>query len=105
MASISQTVILAFDICVSCPGADADVIVEAVTIPLERRLSAIRGLAQISAATWDGESNITVEFELGCDMERARQEVQAVVDTFLTGLEGRLSCARAGIGPVEKGLP
>ncbi|MGJ4928700.1 efflux RND transporter permease subunit [Bradyrhizobium sp. HKCCYLS2038] len=103
MASISQAILLVIEIGVGCPGVDADAMHKAFTLPLEQRLSDIRGVAQMSSATSLGESHIGLEFVAGDDIERARQDVKAATDVVLSGLAGSLSCDSARIALVEKG--
>lgn len=57
-------------------GAGADVIESQITEPLERALNGIEGVRSISSSSSTGGSSITVEFELGTDLERAANDVR-----------------------------
>lgn len=62
------------------PGADAQVIASLVTAPLEKRLGQISGIASISSVSSMGISVITLQFDLGKDMDQAAQDVQAAIN-------------------------
>jgi multidrug efflux pump len=57
-------------------GANADVIESQITEPLEESVNGIAGIRSLTSISSDGRSNITVEFELGVDMEAAANDVR-----------------------------
>lgn len=57
-------------------GANADVMESQITEPLEESINGIAGIRSITSISSDGRSNITVEFELGVDMEAASNDVR-----------------------------
>lgn len=57
-------------------GANAEVIESQVTEPLERAINGIAGIRTISSSSALGNSNITVEFDLGIDLEQAANDVR-----------------------------
>jgi multidrug efflux pump len=57
-------------------GANADVIESQITEPLEESINGIAGIRSLTSSSSDGRSNITVEFELGVDMEAASNDVR-----------------------------
>ena len=57
-------------------GANADVIEAQITEPLEAAINGIAGIKSITSSSADGRSSITVEFELGVDMEAAANDVR-----------------------------
>ncbi|MDP1622871.1 MAG: efflux RND transporter permease subunit [Bacteroidales bacterium] len=57
-------------------GANADVIESQITEPLEESINGIAGIRSMTSISSDGRSNITVEFELGVDMEAASNDVR-----------------------------
>ncbi|MEI6455732.1 MAG: efflux RND transporter permease subunit [bacterium] len=57
-------------------GANADVIESQITEPLEESINGIAGIRSMTSVSSDGRSNITVEFELGVDMEAAANDVR-----------------------------
>ena len=62
------------------PGASQDVITSVITSPLERQLGQLPGLNQISSASSDGASVITLQFNLTMSLDIAEQEVQAAIN-------------------------
>ena len=65
-------------ISVSCsyPGANADVIENQITEPLEQNINGIPGIRSLSSTSRQGQSRITVEFELSVDLETAANDVR-----------------------------
>lgn len=62
------------------PGASPDVIVSSITAPLERQLGQMPGLRQMSSASSEGASVITLEFMLDLHLDVAEQQVQAAMN-------------------------
>lgn len=65
-------------ISVSCSysGANADVIENQITEPLEQNINGIPGIRSLSSVSQQGQSRITVEFELSVDLETAANDVR-----------------------------
>jgi len=57
-------------------GANAEVIDSQITEPLEEQINGIDGIRTISSVSRAGRSTITVEFDLGSDLERAANDVR-----------------------------
>ena len=57
-------------------GANADVIEAQITEPLEEAINGIAGIKSLTSTSNDGTSNITVEFEVGADLEAAANDVR-----------------------------
>ncbi len=60
----------------SYTGANADIIESQITEPLEKQVNGIQGIRSISSSSSLGNSNITVEFNLGVDLEAAASDVR-----------------------------
>ena len=60
----------------SYPGANADVIENQITEPLEQNINGIPGIRSLSSTSQQGQSRITVEFELSVDLETAANDVR-----------------------------
>lgn len=60
----------------SYTGANADIIESQITEPLENAINGVQGIRTISSASNQGSSNITVEFDLGADLETAANDVR-----------------------------
>ncbi|MBW8323404.1 MAG: efflux RND transporter permease subunit [Prolixibacteraceae bacterium] len=60
----------------SYPGANADIIESQITEPLEESINGIAGIRTLTSSSRDGSSNITVEFQIGVEMETAANDVR-----------------------------
>ncbi|NBT16674.1 MAG: efflux RND transporter permease subunit, partial [Chitinophagia bacterium] len=60
-------------------GANAEIIEQQITEPLEKAVNGVEGVKNITSSSSQGSSNITVEFELGIDLERAANDVREKV--------------------------
>lgn len=67
-------------------GANANVMEEQVTEPLEEALNGISGIKSITSTSSDGRTRISVEFELGVDMEAAANDVRDKVSQAIRRL-------------------
>lgn len=65
-------------ISVSCyyAGANADVIENQITEPLEQNINGIPGIRSLTSVSQQGSCRITVEFELSVDLETAANDVR-----------------------------
>lgn len=57
-------------------GASAEVIEQQITEPIEAALNGISGIRNLSSRSQDGSASITVEFNLGVDLEQAANDVR-----------------------------
>lgn len=57
-------------------GANADVIEAQITEPLEEAINGIQGIKSLTSTSNDGSSSITVEFDVGADLETAANDVR-----------------------------
>ncbi|MDR1645928.1 MAG: efflux RND transporter permease subunit [Tannerellaceae bacterium] len=71
--SVDQPVI---SVMTSYPGANAEVIMNQITEPLEQNINGIPGIRSLSSVSSQGMSRITVEFELSVDLETAANDVR-----------------------------
>ena len=60
----------------SYAGANADVIENQITEPLEQNINGIPGIRSLTSVSQQGNSRITVEFELSVDLETAANDVR-----------------------------
>ncbi|MDF9829930.1 efflux RND transporter permease subunit [Parabacteroides sp. PF5-6] len=71
--SVDQPIIT---VSTSYPGANAEVIMNQITEPLEQNINGIPGIRSLSSTSSQGNSRITVEFELSVDLETAANDVR-----------------------------
>ncbi|MFM7193975.1 MAG: efflux RND transporter permease subunit, partial [Bacteroidota bacterium] len=67
-------------------GANSDVIESQITEPLEDAVNGIAGIRTLTSQSREGSSRITVEFELGVDIEAAANDVRDKVSGALNRL-------------------
>jgi len=68
------------------PGASPDVMATSVTAPLERQFGQMPGLTQMTSASSQGSSVITLQFSLDLSLDVAEQEVQAGINSAFSYL-------------------
>ncbi|MDR2854516.1 MAG: efflux RND transporter permease subunit, partial [Prevotellaceae bacterium] len=61
---------------VGYPGANAEVIENQITEPLEQQINGIPGIRSLTSSSSQGSCRITVEFELTVDLETAANDVR-----------------------------
>ncbi len=57
-------------------GANSQVIESQITEPMEEAINGIAGIRSLSSTSADGRSSITVEFDIGTDLEAAANDVR-----------------------------
>ena len=67
-------------------GANADVIESQITEPLEDAVNGVAGIRTLTSISREGRSSITVEFELGVNIEAAANDVRDKVSGALNRL-------------------
>lgn len=60
-------------------GANAEIIEQQITEPLEKAVNGVEGVRNITSSSAQGSSNITVEFELSVNLEKAANDVREKV--------------------------
>ncbi len=70
----------------SYTGANSDIMESQVTEPLEKAINGIAGIKSISSTSSQGTSSITVEFDLGTDLEAAANDVRDKVSRAVRSL-------------------
>lgn len=68
------------------PGASPEVMATSVTAPLERQFGQMPGLSDMTSASSNGSSIITLQFSLSMTLDVAEQQVQAAINAATTYL-------------------
>ena len=68
------------EVATTLPGASPETVALLVTASLERQLAQIAGLTDIVSVSGPGTSRITLQFNLGRDIDDAAQDVQAAIN-------------------------
>lgn len=61
-------------------GASPEVILDEVTVPLEKALALVKGVKEMSSQSFQDASSITLDFDLNKNMDEAVQDVVAVLN-------------------------
>jgi len=77
----------------SYTGANADIIENEITEPLEKQVNGIPGIRTITSSSSQGNSNITIEFNLGVDLEAAASDVRDKVSQAARSLPQDIDAA------------
>ncbi|HXE18294.1 efflux RND transporter permease subunit [Castellaniella sp. UC4442_H9] len=72
------------------PGANPETMATSVAQPLERQFSTIPGLVQMSSQNALGDSRITLQFDLGRDIDGAALDVQTAINAAARQLPANL---------------
>src|SRR5581483_5042515 len=63
----------------SLPGADPETMASAVAAPLESQFSTINGVDSMTSSSGQGNTQITIQFNLDRNIDAAAQDVQAAI--------------------------
>ena len=66
------------------PGASPETMASSVATPLERSLGRIAGITEITSTSTLGSTRITLQFDLGRDIDGAANDVQAAINAART---------------------
>ena len=85
----------------SFPGASSEVVAETVTLPLEEQINGVEGMIYMSSISDnEGQSTITVTFEVGYDIDTAQVDVLNKVQAALPRLPDIVQ--RAGVVVIKQ---
>lgn len=72
------------------PGASAEIMASSVATPLERQLSHVAGVTEMTSSSSLGRTNISIQFDLNRDINGAARDVQAAINAARTYLPANL---------------
>ena len=75
----------------SLPGADPETVSTSVAEPLERYLGQIADITEITSSSTTGSTRITLQFDLGRDINGAARDVQAAINAAAADVSTSLS--------------
>jgi len=70
------------------PGASPEVMANTVALPIERELSRISGIDEMTSSSTSGNTRITLTFSLARDIDSAAQDVQTAIAQAIRRLPG-----------------
>lgn len=71
---------------VEYPGASASIVETSITQIIEERIAGVEGIRFISSSSEDGESTVTIEFDIDRDIEAATNDVRDRISGILDNL-------------------
>ncbi|AMN39375.1 efflux RND transporter permease subunit [Rhodoplanes sp. Z2-YC6860] len=80
VSSLPQVDFPTIQVSTQLPGASPDTMISLVTAPLERQFGQIPALSLMTSSSSFGISQITLQFDLGRDIDGAAQDVQAAIN-------------------------
>ena len=80
VAALPQVDFPTIQVSASLPGASPETMASNVATPLERQLSLIAGVTQMTSTSSNGSTNITLQFELSRNIDAAQQDVLAAIN-------------------------
>ena len=80
VAPLPQVDFPTIQIVANLPGASAETMATSVATPLERQLSNISGITQMTSSSSLGTTSIVVQFDLSRDINGAAQDVQTAIN-------------------------
>jgi multidrug efflux pump len=90
VSSLPQVDFPTIQVTIQLPGASPDTITALVTAPLERQFGQIPALALMTSSSSFGISQVTLQFDLGRDIDGAAQDVQAAINAAASTLPRNL---------------
>ena len=86
IAALPQIEFPTIEIITQYPGANPDTMAALITAPLERQFGQTPSLTGMSSQSSFGMSRITLQFDLGRDIDAAAQDVQSAINAAAASL-------------------
>ncbi len=91
IAPLPQVDFPAIGVSASMPGGSPATMASAVATPLERRLSTLAGLNEITSSSSNGSAYVSLQFDLNKNIDGAAREVQAAINASRVDLPATLT--------------
>src|SRR5271156_1434270 len=72
------------------PGASAEIMASSVATPLERQFGHIAGVTEMTSTSGLGSASVTIQFDLGRNIDGAARDVEAAINAARTYLPANL---------------
>ncbi|HJW73678.1 MAG TPA: multidrug efflux RND transporter permease subunit [Geothrix sp.] len=80
VAPLPQVEFPTIQVSANLPGASPETMASSVATPLERQFGRIAGITEMTSASSLGSTNITLQFDLGRNIDAAGRDVQAAIN-------------------------
>lgn len=106
VASLPQTEFPTIAVQASLPGASPAVMASSIATPLERQFSRIAGVNEMTSASAIGTTSVTLQFDLGRNLNGAARDVQAAINAARSQLPSDLPAAPSWhkVNPTEPSI-
>ena len=74
----------------SLPGASPEIMASSVATPLERAFGRIAGVTEMTAQSTLGQTSVTLQFDLGRNVDAAARDVEAAINAARSNLPADL---------------
>ncbi|MBP6195784.1 MAG: efflux RND transporter permease subunit, partial [Methyloversatilis sp.] len=86
VAALPQVDFPTISVSAALPGASPEVMAATVATPLERTLGRIAGVTEMTSSSSQGNTRVTLQFDLERDVEGAARDVQAAINAARASL-------------------
>jgi HAE1 family hydrophobic/amphiphilic exporter-1 len=87
----------------SLPGASPETMASAVATPLEQQFSTVAGIDEMTSVSSQGQTSVTLQFDLDRNIDAAAQDVQAAIAQTLRSLpQGMLPPSYRKVNPADQ---
>ena len=90
VAALPQVDFPTISVSAQLPGANAETMASTVATPLERALGRIAGVTEMTSSSGQGNTRITLQFDLNRDVDGAARDVQAAINAATSLLPNNL---------------
>src|SRR5215471_16106415 len=80
VAALPQVDFPTINVSAQLPGASPEVMAASVATPLEKQFTRIAGVTEMTSSSSVGSAQVTLQFELGRDINAAARAVQAAIN-------------------------
>ncbi len=86
VAPVPRVDIPSISVTASLPGADPETVASSLAAPLERRLSQISGVTELTSSSTLGGTSVAIQFDLSRNVDAAARDVQAAINAAASDL-------------------
>jgi multidrug efflux pump len=90
VASLPQVDFPVISVSANVPGASPQTMATSVATPLERRLGVIAGVNEVTSSSGNGNTRVTLQFDINRNIDAAAREVQAAINAARSDLPSTL---------------
>ena len=93
VAPLPQMAMPFISVSANLPGASAETMASSVSTPLQRSIGSISGIDTVSASSQEGNTRISIMFNMSKNVDDAAREVQAAINKAIPMLPSSMRSA------------